>query len=53
MGATNWNSILDVMRHFQNTDSRKKLLNKSLFQIFLKQDSYLDTDTLINEKKRI
>lgn len=26
---------------------------KSLFQIFLKQDSYVDTDTLLNEKKGI
>ena len=26
---------------------------KSLFQIFLKQDSYVDIDTLLNEKKGI
>ena len=31
----------------------KEKNTESLFQIFLKQDSYLDTDTLINEMKRI
>jgi len=28
-------------------------ITESLLQIFLKQDSYLDIDTLINEMKRI
>ena len=49
MGAKFWNSIPDVMRQFPKY--RFKKTNWILFQIFLKQDSYLDIGTLINEMK--
>ena len=52
MGAKLWNSIPDVMRQLPKYRFKKKI-TESLFQIFLKQDSYLDIDTLINEMKRI
>ena len=53
MGAKLWNSIPDVKRQLPKYRFKKKKITESLFQIFLKQDSYLDIDTLINEMKRI
>ena len=44
--------IPDVMKQLPRYRLKKKITD-SLFQIFLKQDSYLDIDTLINEMKRI
>ena len=52
MGAKLWNSIPDVKRQLPKYRFKKKI-TESLFQIFLKQDSYPDIDRLINEMKRI
>ena len=51
MGAKIWNSIPNVMRQLPKYRFKKIKITESSFQIFLKQDSYLDIDTLINEMK--
>ena len=50
MGANIWNSIPEAMRQPQKFRF-KNIITESFFQIFLKQDTYLDT--FINEMKRI
>ena len=49
-----WNSIPEVLRKLPKQRFKKKITKfKSLFHIFLKEDSYVDIDTLLNEMKRI
>lgn len=48
MGAKIWNCIPDVLRQLPKYSFKKKI-TESLLQILLKQDSYPDIGTLINE----
>jgi len=52
IGAKIWNSIPEIPRKLPKHRFKKKT-TESLFQIFLKRDSYVDIDTLLNEMKRI
>jgi len=52
IGAKIWKSIPEVLRKLLKHRFKKKI-TESIFQIFLKQDSYVDIDTLLNEMKRI
>ena len=51
IGAKIWNRIPEVMRKLPKHRFKKKI-TEWLLQIFLKQDSYVDVDTL-NEMKGI
>ena len=51
IGAKIWNRIPEVMRKLPKHRFKKKI-TECLLQIFLKQDSYVDVDTL-NEMKGI
>ena len=51
MDAKIWNSNPNVMRQLSKYRFKKKI-TEYLFQIFLKQDSYVDIVTLINEMTR-
>jgi len=50
--ANIWNSIPEDLRKLPKQRFKKKII-ESLFQIFLKLNSYVDIDTLLNEMKTI
>ena len=52
IGAKIWNSIPQNLKQFSRCRFKKKL-NELLFQILQKQNSYIDTETLIKEMKKI
>ena len=52
IGATIWNSIPEDLRKLPKHRFKEKI-TEYLFQIFLKQDSYVDIHMLMNEMKKM